>query len=90
MKNECKETYIRNIWNILNIITTSSAIDLFSLYVLLSQNRSHANTLENRFFQISSYSGTYLCIIYEKTMGQVPLAPLLEKQNIQAKEVYST
>ena len=26
--------------------------------------------------------------IHEKTMGQVPLGLLLEKQNIQAKEVY--
>ena len=31
----------------------------------------------------------YICIIYEKTNGQIPLGPLLEKQNIQAKEVYS-
>ena len=30
----------------------------------------------------------YLCIIYEKTKDQVPLGPLLGKQNIQAKEVY--
>ena len=28
-------------------------------------------------------------IIYEKTKGQVPLGPLLGKQNIQAIEVYS-
>ena len=27
--------------------------------------------------------------MYEETMGQVPLGPLLGKQNIQAKEVYS-
>jgi len=27
-------------------------------------------------------------MIYEKTKGQVPLGPLLGKQNIQAKEVY--
>ena len=27
-------------------------------------------------------------IIYEKTMGQVLLGPLLGKENIQAKEVY--
>ena len=27
-------------------------------------------------------------MIYEKTMGQAPLGPLLGKQNIQAKEVY--
>ena len=60
------------------------AIDLFSLYVLFSQYRSRANTLENCFFQISSYSPAYLRIIYEKTKGQVPLGPLLGKQNIQA------
>ena len=63
-------------------------IHLFSLYVLFSQYRSCDNTLGNRFFQISSYSRAYLRIIYEKTMGQVPLGPLLAKQNIQAKEVY--
>ena len=31
----------------------------------------------------------YLRTICEETMGQVPLGPLLGKQNIQAKEVYS-
>ena len=31
----------------------------------------------------------YLRTIYEETMGQVPLGPLLGKQNKQAKEVYS-
>ena len=31
----------------------------------------------------------YICIIYEKAKGQIPLGPLLGKQNIQAKEVYS-
>ena len=55
------------------------AIDLFSLYVLFSQYMSCDNTLENCFFQISSYSRAYLRVIYEKTMGQVPLGPLLEK-----------
>ena len=59
----------------------------FSLYVLFSEYRSCDNTLGNRFFQISSYSDTYLRIIYEKTMSHVPLR-LLGKQNIQAKEVY--
>ena len=29
-------------------------------------------------------------IIYEKTNGQVPLGPILGKQNIQAKEVFCT
>ena len=31
----------------------------------------------------------YLRTIYEETMCQVPLGPLLGKQNIKAKEVYS-
>ena len=60
--------------------------DLFSLYVLFSQYMSCDNTLENCFFQISFYSRAYLCIIYEKTNGQVPLGPLLGKQNIQASK----
>ena len=63
-------------------------LDLFSLNVLFPQYRSHANTLGNRFFQISSYSHAYLRIISEKTMDQVPLRPILGKQNIQAKEIY--
>ena len=63
-------------------------IPLFSLHVLFSQYRSCDNTLGNRFFHISFYSRAYLRIIYEKTMGQVPLGPLLGKQNIQAKGVY--
>ena len=58
-------------------------IDLFSLNVLFPQYRSRANTLGNRFFQISSYSRAYLRIISEKTMDQVPLGPILGKQNIQ-------
>ena len=64
----------------------SGRIDLFGLYVLFSQYRSCDNTLGNCFFQISSR--TYVRKIYEKTMGQVPLEPLLGKQNIQAKEVH--
>ena len=55
------------------------AIYLFSLYVLFSQYMSCDNTLENCFFQISSYSRAYLRVIYEKTMGQVLLGPLLGK-----------
>ena len=55
------------------------AIDLFSLYVLFSQYMSCDNTLENCFFQILSNSRAYLRVIYEKTMGQVRLGPLLEK-----------
>ena len=60
------------------------AIDLFSLYILFSQYMSCDNTLENCFFQISSYSRAYLRVISEKTMGQVRLGPLLGKQNLQA------
>ena len=64
------------------------AKDLFNLYVLFFQYRSCDYTLENSFFQISSYSRAYLRIIYEKKKGQVLLGPLLGKQNIQVEEVY--
>ena len=63
-------------------------IYLFMLYVLFSQYRSCDNTLGNCFFQITPYSRAYLRIIYEETKGQVPLGPLMRKQNLQAKEVY--
>ena len=69
-------------------LRVSSLIELFSLYVLFSQYRSCDKALENCFCQISSYSRTYLRVIYKKTKGQVPPGPLLGKQNIQAKEVY--
>ena len=62
--------------------------DLFILYVLFLQYRSCDNTLEDCFFQISSYSHSYARITYEKTKGEVPVGPLLGKQNIQEKEVY--
>ena len=39
----------------------------FSRYVLFSQCRSSDITLENCFIQISSYSRTYVHIMYEKT-----------------------
>ena len=59
--------------------------------ILFSQNRSFDNILENCFFQISSYSRAYVSwMIYKKTKGQIPLGPLLRKQNIQAKEVYKS
>ena len=64
------------------------SIDLTSLYVLFSQYKSRDNTLRNSFFQISSYLREHLLIHCEKTAGQVPLGPLLGKQNIRAKEVY--
>ena len=57
--------------------------DLFILYVLFLQYRSCDNTLEDCFFQILSYSHSYA-----KTKGEVPLGPLLGKQNIQEKDVY--
>ena len=41
------------------------------------------------FLKMLSYSSAYVCIIYEKTKGQVPLGPLLGKQNKHSKEVYS-
>ena len=47
-------------------------IDLFSLYVLFSQYRSRNNTLGNCFFHISSYSRTYVRIVYEKTKVEFP------------------
>ena len=59
-----------------------------SLYVLLSQYRLCDNTLGSCFFQISFYSRANMSISNEKTTGQVPLRPLLEKQNIRAEEVY--
>ena len=46
------------------------------------------NTLENCFFQISSFSHTHVRITYEKTSGEVLLGPVLGKQNVQEKEVY--
>ena len=65
---------------ILTVPTTS--------FVLFSQGRSCDNTLENCFFQVSSYFRAYIGIIYEKGNSRVPLGPLLGKQNIKAKEVY--
>ena len=55
---------------------------------LFSQYKSRDNILRNSFFQISSYLREHLRIHCEKTAEQVPLEPLLGKQNIQAKEVY--
>ena len=39
-------------------------------------------------FRLIQVHEKYLGIIHKKTMDQVPLGLLLEKQNIQAKEVY--
>ena len=80
LKKIAKEFAVMRSW--------SGRIDLFGLYVEFSQYRSCDNTLGNCFFQISSYSRAYVREIYEKTKGQVPLGPLLGKQNIQAKEVH--
>ena len=54
---------------------------LFSLYGLFSQSRSCDNTLENCFFQISSYLHAHVRIIYDKKNEQIPLRPTLGKQN---------
>ena len=40
-------------------------------------------------FKLRLVHVAYVCIIYEKTKGQVPLGPLLGKQSIKAQEVYS-
>ena len=45
---------------LLDKMRTYLPIDLFGLYVLFSQNRSCDYTLEKCFFQISSYSRTYV------------------------------
>ena len=73
-------------YSFLAVIFIFTSLDFFSLHVLFSHwIKSCDNTLRNHFFQISSYSRAYVRIIYEKTMGQVPLGSLLWKQNIQAK-----
>ena len=54
---------------------------LFSLYGLFSQSGSCDNTLENCFFQISSYLHAHVRIIYDKKNEQIPLRPTLGKQN---------
>ena len=46
-------------------------IDLFRLYVLLSQCRSCANTLLNCFFQITSYSRAYVPVSTHKKKQSV-------------------
>ena len=73
-------------YSFLAVIFIFTSLDFFSLHVLFSHwIKSCDNTLRNHFFQISSCSRAYVRIIYEKTMGQVPLGSLLWKQNIQAK-----
>ena len=63
------------------------SINLFSLYAVFSQYRPCDNTLENRFFQITSNSRAYLHIIYEETKGQVPgTLPEKKKQNKKNKK----
>ena len=61
--------------------------DLFILYVLFLQYRSCDNTLEDCLFQISSYSHSYARITYEKTKVEVPLGPLLRKQNKKKRSI---
>ena len=62
----------------------TSLIDLFSLYVLFSQYRSCEYSRE--LFLSNFVLSTCICT-REMTKCQVPLGPLLGKQNIQAKEV---
>ena len=55
-------------------------IDLFSLYVLFSQYRSRDNTLGEPFLSnFVLFTCITLRIIYEKTMGRVPLGPAIGK-----------
>ena len=63
-------------------------IHIFSWYVLFFQCRSSDNTLLENFFFFVLFTRAYVGINYEKTKGEVPLGPLLGKQNKQAKEVY--
>ena len=63
-------------------------IDLFSLYALFSRLRPGDGAPKNCFFQMSSYA---LATTYEKTKNKFPGEHhiiWIEKQNIQAKEVY--
>ena len=73
---------------LLMMMHTGGLLNWHELEVLASWRHQHA--LENRFFQISFYSRAYVRIVYKKTKGQIPLGPFLGKQNIQAKEVYSS
>ena len=78
--------FLELFYSFLAVIFIFTSLDFFSLHVLFSHwIKSCDNTLRNHFFQISSYSRAYVRIIYEKTMGQVPLGSLLWKQNIRAK-----
>ena len=67
-------------------------IDLFiiSLYVLFSHFRPRDVTLENSFFQTSSYARAYVRITYKKqkenSLENVTWSER-GKQNVQAKEV---
>ena len=74
-------------WALLGNQMSCKAIDLFGLCILFSQYRSCDNSLENCFFQFSSYSRAYLRVIYEKTKIQVRLGPLSGNKT-QAKKVY--
>ena len=73
------------------ILTRIIPIDLFSLYVLLSQYRSCDNTVEKIFFSnfvlltcISTHN-----LWKDKGSRSPRLGPLLRRQNVQVKEVYS-
>ena len=53
-------------------LITSFCSSIFSSYVLFSHFRPCDVTLENSFFQMSSYARVYVGIIYEKTKGEFP------------------
>ena len=65
------------------------AIDLFSLFFFLfSQYSSCDNTLENCFFQISSYSPAYQRKIYEKTLrAKFPWDLYWENQSVGKQNI---
>ena len=74
------------------ILTRIIPIDLFSLYVLFSQYRSCDNTVEKIFFSnfvLLTRISTHNLWKDKGSRPPPPLKPLLRKQNVQVKEVYS-
>ena len=51
-------------------------------------NAGQVEILYQRIFFFVLFTRAYVGINYEKTKGEVPLGPLLGKQNKQAKGVY--
>ena len=68
-------------------IWTQDCLEQIQLAVIVGL-KFRAPELQVRHSNHSATLPRPVCIIYEKTKGQVPLVPLLEKHNIQAKEVY--